>query len=250
MSEKYHLQQDALLAALTDQAHVWVARTDAIQTGRLRELYGAMLNAEELARYERFYFDRDRDHYLAAHALLRLSLSRYMRVDPADWTFGIGLNGQPFLQHGPAMPPLFFSLSHTQGLVACVVSLDSACGVDVEIINPSRDIYALAREVFSETEIVGLGRCSACDAVDRFFTIWTLKEAYIKATGQGFSASLKQIAFEVDGPAPLLRLDGTDMPTPQAWVFLSNAPTPQHKLAVAVHGRIVQCDIVCTNVTL
>ncbi|MDR3416524.1 MAG: 4'-phosphopantetheinyl transferase superfamily protein [Nevskia sp.] len=239
---------NVLLAALETQAHVWTARTDAIASERLRAAGKHMLNTEELARYERFHSDVARHDYLAAHALLRSSLSRYAAVDPADWAFAAGPYGKPALYNDPALPPLCFNLSHTRNLVACVITLDCGCGVDVEIVNPSRNIHSIARMVFTDSEIAGLGLCSESEAVERFFRIWTLKEAFAKATGEGFSAELQRITFDrIEETAPALHRDCVTVPAPCEWTFLSSTPTPLHRLAVAVQARR---EVVCTDITL
>jgi 4'-phosphopantetheinyl transferase len=244
-SSEIRKEENALLASLEKQAHAWVATADALPCAQLRQRYETLLSAGERDRFERFASDHVRNDYLAAHALLRLSLSRYAGVDPAAWVFGAGLHGKPFLRSGPSLLPLCFSLSHTRGLVACVVTLDCACGIDVELVKPSRNFRAIAGEVFTDAEIADLDRRAGNDAADRFFQIWTLKEAYIKATGEGFSADLKRIGFDgTEGPAPVLRRDSTAS-ADREWTFLSRSPTAQHKLAVAVRAcrEIVYADV-------
>lgn len=104
---------------------VWWWRTDRLDDARLQACE-AMLDDEERAQAARFVFWRDRRDYVAAHALLRMSLSS--RADggahgvtparvsgPSDWRFGRTEHGKPFLlvEQGGCAPA--FNLSHTRG---------------------------------------------------------------------------------------------------------------------------------------
>ena len=90
---------------------------DAAEIAALRPL----LDASERAQADRFRVAADRDAYIAAHALLRATLSRTASIRPADWRFRTGESGKPELDPAQAPPDLHFSLSHTRGLAACAV---------------------------------------------------------------------------------------------------------------------------------
>ncbi len=49
----------------------------------------------------------------------------------------------------------------------------------------------------------------------RFYLIWTLKEAYTKALGQGLGFDFKRIEYNV--PEETVRIDGV---TPAGWEFI------------------------------
>ena len=71
----------------------------------------------------------------------------------------------------------FFSISHSGDFAAVAVS-DDPIGVDIQIPGgfKKREKYML----FSPEEC---GFVNAADSENRFFTLWTMKEAYIKAEG-------------------------------------------------------------------
>ncbi|MGB5426993.1 MAG: hypothetical protein WBN95_09395, partial [Gammaproteobacteria bacterium] len=60
-----------LLQRLQQEVHVWLARPDDVTDADKLQQYQSLLSAGERERYRRFHFDRDRHHYLVAHALLR-----------------------------------------------------------------------------------------------------------------------------------------------------------------------------------
>ena len=100
------------------------------------ERSAALLDTQELQKLQRFVAAEDRRDYAAAHALLRRLLSTIAPdTAPAAWRFERTARGKPDLPGTQAgTPPLRFSLSHTRGLVACVVSRSGDVGVDAETV--------------------------------------------------------------------------------------------------------------------
>ena len=68
-----------------------------------------------------------------AHALARLTLSRYAPVPPEAWSFSLGEHGRPEIEGPSDAGRLRFNLSHTRGMVACAVVRELDIGVDVGV---------------------------------------------------------------------------------------------------------------------
>ncbi len=95
--------------------------------------------------------------------------------------------GKPFL---PEHPGLFFNLSHAGTRALCIMS-DLPCGCDVE--ETRRSSPALAVRFFAPDEQAMLARLPGC--FDELFCfLWTRKESYLKATGEGLSRSLNSFS--------------------------------------------------------
>jgi 4'-phosphopantetheinyl transferase len=182
--------------------------------------------------------DRDRRDFAVAHALLRQSLSACGTLAPHDWTFAVGTHGKPSLTANlAAREGLAFNLAHTDGLVACCVARHADVGIDVEAITRRIDIDGIATRFFSPTETADLEQCADPIRPARFAELWTLKEAYIKALGDGLSYALDRFTVRFEDPA-FLRFDaGADADWSQ-WSFALFAPTDRHRMAVAVRSRI------------
>lgn len=75
-----------------------------------------------------------------------------------------------------------FNLSHS-GDYALLGVADADIGVDIEQIR-LRPFSSVAKRFFSENDQALLK--NAADPEDTFFTLWTLKESYLKAIGRGF----------------------------------------------------------------
>src|SRR5437764_7037098 len=100
-------------------------------SAELRRRASEVLDDSERVRAERFAFDRDRDLFIFSHGLLRLTLAHYVGADARELRFTTSPLGRPELDTG-GMMPIRFNLSHTDGLVGCIVARSADCGIDVE----------------------------------------------------------------------------------------------------------------------
>ena len=190
----------------------------------------ALLDASEQAQAERFRIAADRDAYIAAHALLRATLSGAAGVAPADWRFRTAEGGKPELDPDQAPPDLQFSLSHTRGLAACAVGRPRALGIDAEAWREPAPLE-LAERYFAPAEARLLADQAPDQRPSAFYRLWTLKEAYLKATGQGLAAPLDSFAFSLDP----VTFSGD---APASWHFAEFRPGPAHSLALAVRSPV------------
>ena len=183
----------------------------------------------------RLHFASDRQLYAAAHALVRQALSECApEVTPEAWQFAVSAHGRPELL--PPWDRLRFNLSHTDGLVACVATLDIDCGIDVEAIR-QRPAAALSRQVLAPAEQQVVASAPADQRPWLFFRYWTLKEAYVKAQGMGLSLPMERCEFALGSGRPRLIAHPEDShPDPDGWRFIQYAPTSSHVLAVALRS--------------
>jgi 4'-phosphopantetheinyl transferase len=215
--------------------HIDLVRTANADALAKLDAYRALLSPEEHARMARFVFDRDRRVFLLTRALVRTTLSRYAPVAPADWQFIANVHGRPELLDRPSgVPDLRFNISHTDGLIACAVTIGREVGVDVEHINRHLT-HDVAGRYFAPGEVTDLKRLPPEEQQRVFFDYWTLKEAYIKARGFGLALPLGDFAFKLNPPrAPEITFEPSLEDDPATWQFLQEWPTPQHRLGLAV----------------
>lgn len=160
---------------------VWWSPCDAAPVDALR-----WLSADERARATRFHFDDDRNAYIAAHAMLRLLLAQHGSAH-AWAALQAGVHGKPWLPGG-----IEFNLSHTRGMVACALSL-SPVGVDVESASRAGDWRRLVPQVLSDHEQSVLHALPPALRQAQFYSAWTGKEAWAKATGLGLHADFREL---------------------------------------------------------
>ena len=89
-------------------------------------------------------------------------------------------NGKPSFSSAP----LFFSLSHSNGLAFAALS-DEPIGLDLEFIDSSRAFLKIAERFFSTEEYEKIANSSRQDF--DFFSLWTKYEAMAKMSGRGLS---------------------------------------------------------------
>jgi len=187
------------------------------------------LDPTERQRADRFHFARDRNAFAVAHALLRYGLDLIGGHHP--WRFGQTPSGKPFIDDA-LLPGLHFNLSHSHAMTAVAISRDGPLGVDVEVVAPSPSHDDIAPLVFDPAERALLQSGDPEQRQETFYTLWTLKEAAIKATGQGLSADLPGFAFVLDPPR--LRTPGPDGSSGEDWRFYSSR-IADCRLAAALH---------------
>lgn len=211
------------------------------------------LSPDEKERAERFRFERDRWRFLVRRGMLRLILSRYAGLEPAQLLFAYSSYGKPTLafpagsklywQNDPEARPyvLKFNLSHSQSLALYAITADQEIGVDVEALRSDFEVETVARRFFSRREQAELSSLPAGQQQAAFFLCWTRKEAYIKAHGLGLSLPLEQfdVAFSPGEDARLLATR-PDAEEAERWDLMHLAPAPGYVGAVAVQAPAQQ----------
>jgi len=157
------------------------------EVDRLDDLPMDMLSSERRDKALKYRSPLSRKLSVGVYLLLCFALKEEYGIEgPVD--FGYNENGKPFLkdhQH------IHFNLSHCKKAVACAVS-DSEVGVDVQDIRPVSD--KVAKRVLTEAEY---GNFKVAQAPDEYFCeIWTVKESFLKRTGQGIREDLRKISAE------------------------------------------------------
>lgn len=192
------------------------------------------LDAAEIARADRFVFPHSRIEFTAAHALTRWLLGAELGCDGGALRFTAGEHGKPEVMLGGGLgarlgggpDPLAFNLSHTLGMVALAIggNAGTPLGVDVENLTRTVDLK-VADSYFVPHEVAWLTALPKARQAEGFLRLWTLKEAFIKATGKGLTQSLSSFGFEVDLDIGGQRIyftdagDETVADDPSAWHF-------------------------------
>lgn len=217
------------------------SKNSDLSDSSLKNQFEAMLSAEERQRYQRFLFAEDRQRFLLTRAAIRILLSRYdSRQQPGDWQFGKNKHGRPELLEQPAhqLDTLSFNISHSDGVIVIAFSTDGQAGVDIESIDIKRRSVDLANRYFSPLECSALMELPTDEQEERFFDLWTLKEAFVKACGTGLKIPLRWFTFLFPSPQQLAVTFEPELPDKKAkdWQFWQLQYNMRFTVALALHG--------------
>jgi 4'-phosphopantetheinyl transferase len=215
------------------QVHVWYLATGARLNLYLRSLAKTLNSPQERATSNRFLIKERQESYLLARILLRVVLSKYVNISPQSWTFRTNASGKPEIDLPKMYRFLRFSLTQTDGFMACAVAADREIGIDAEAISRIVEIDTIADYYFAPVEASALQTLPPGLRRRRFFELWTLKEAYLKARGVGLSLPLEKILFNRDEGEMNYTLDAS-IDDPRNWRFYLLQPTVRHLVAVAL----------------
>jgi len=216
-----------------NEIHIWWARTDLPAWDPIR--MASLVSDDERDRAGRFYFPRDQRRFITVRGILRTILGAYLGRIPAALKFLYSPKGKPLLDN--AGPELCFNLSHSKNLAVFGIALNRQIGVDVEYIRALSNIESIAGRYFSESERNAI-LDQPPDGRDRmFFQYWTIREAYLKATGEGLSGLKKiRISGDVIGAHPdnpIMISDDSN----QSWTGCPVHTAHGYATAVAVEGN-------------
>jgi len=218
------------------EVHVWRVSLDAFAQRDAPHL--SRLSEHELQRASRFRFEADRRRFIYSHAALRGILAIYLDASPATLLFAEGAHGKPFLLDPSRGRSLRFSLSHSGDLALVAVSREREVGVDLERVRPGKDFVGVADRFFSPAERDALARVAPDDRQRAFLAAWVLKEAYLKACGEGLLRRLD--AFDVtigDEEQPRLLAVRDRVGDEARWSLRHVDPGEGFVAALSVEGR-------------
>ncbi len=219
----------------SDEVHVWRASLD-LTVPQVQSLQQT-LAADEQRRAGRFYFQKDRDHFIVGRGLLRAILGQYLKIEPSHLRFRYTPHGKPFLVRETGGDRLRFNVSHSHGLALYAITRGRELGVDLERIRPELADEQIAERFFSPREVAVLRALPTNMQQEAFFNCWTRKEAYIKARGEGLTLRLDQfeVSLAPEEPPALLYTNG-DSQEASRWSLQNLTPGPGYAAALIVEG--------------
>ncbi|TVU37690.1 hypothetical protein EJB05_11018, partial [Eragrostis curvula] len=170
----------------------------AATTTPVPEMYMELLSPSERRNALSMNGEKLQKGAMLSLVLVRTTLSRYTecKIDPRSFEFKKNKFGKPEIlwqSDDVRMKwPLYFNISHTSSLIACCITMGTPIGIDFEEKKrkTAKSILSLARRYFTPPEVDYLSKIPDPEAQQKeFIKLWTLKEAYVKALGRGFSGA-------------------------------------------------------------
>jgi len=173
-----------------------------------------------------------RDRYAASRVLLKHAAGAVLGGDPGALELAYGPTGRPYLR---GCDQIDISLSHTEDLLLVGLTTRGLIGVDAE--RTDRPMYGsgLDRHVCTPYELVMLRGLPEQERNPSLVRLWTLKEAYSKAIGQGMQFRFTEFGFGPDGkPVRVQRPDGTTG-SGREWAFRTFVLDSGYTVSTAVY---------------
>jgi 4'-phosphopantetheinyl transferase len=195
-----------------------------LTTPGLRELLGA-----DWDRYRRTPDAAVRYRFAAARLLIKRTASAALGIAPEYLDLAYRLGGRPYLR---GFDQIELSLSHTGDLMAVGLSRTGRIGVDVELAARAVRLDLLEAQILTPAEATEIAGLPEAERVPYALRLWTLKEAYSKALGQGLRLGFKEFGFT---RGLKLRAPDGSAATRGEWGFATHPVMGRYLLSMACH---------------
>lgn len=214
--------------------HIWRVDLDLPPDDLAR--LSAVLSPSEQTRAARFVQPRDRRRYSVARGALRWLLGSYLGVLPETVSLAYGHHGKPYLSQTEMA--LRFNVAHSHEMALIGVTVGVEIGVDIEFQRVVPELESIARRYFAPGEVTRLLALSPAAQPGAFLRLWTQKEAFIKAVGEGLSYPLAdfEVTGAADATASLVQIGG-DTVAAARWSLIHLEPAPGYVGAAAWQPR-------------
>ena len=220
------------LALDVDRVHVWLFDLDNL----CQEIpaWERLLSEQETVRSKRYRFERDRLRFITRRGILRQLLGEYTGLEPSAITYHTNPQGKLSLP----FQPLKFNLSSCQNRVVFAFVMEKEIGVDLEQVHTFPELGRTAKYWLSPVEQAGLFTLAPEIQMEAFFHIWTQKEAFLKACGEGLSLPLQDFSVSIDPNLPGGLLSSRDdVEQVSAWRMYTHVPVVGWRVAVCVRAE-------------
>ena len=140
---------------------------------------------------------------LGSNLLLNDILENNYFLDTKEIEYIYNESGKPYLKD----KNLYFSLSHSNGIVALTISKEEI-GLDIELIKPVKD--ALAKRIMTTEEYNIYNTLDKNKKITYFYEVWTSKEAYVKKIGSSITLTPSNIEIDEDILIKRINIDNNE----------------------------------------
>ncbi len=216
--------------------HVWASCIDVAPT-TLAALAASLSDGERM-RAKKFRFRQHQNRFIARRGLLRAILGRYLQIEPEGVDFNYTPYGKPELTSEFGSSGIHFNISHSEAMALVAVTAIGPVGIDIERIRRGKDAAALLDWCCRPSERELFDNLIAQDKQLAFYNLWTRKEAYLKATGEGITELLREVEVSClpEEPARLIAVSG-DSSIALRWSICNLTPAPEFVAAVAIEAK-------------
>ncbi|WP_066874814.1 4'-phosphopantetheinyl transferase family protein [Clostridium mediterraneense] len=172
---------------------IFIVKILDIEKNRLERLIQYLSYNKQL-KINKFLKKSDKIQSLIGEIIIRTELMEKFNLKNKEINFIENKYGKPRIIE---LEDFYFNLSHSGSYIVAAIS-DSEVGIDIEEMQEFQDFKEIAENFFSKEEVTYILEGTKEETVDRFYEIWTLKEAYVKFKGKGLSIPLESFTIFFD----------------------------------------------------
>ncbi|MDP4290210.1 MAG: 4'-phosphopantetheinyl transferase superfamily protein [Bacteroidota bacterium] len=177
------------------EIHIW---STAIDERFEKTSAGSFLSESERRNAKKFTYDIDNFLFTVRHNLLRIILGNYLNCNPAKIKFNSNHYQKPHITHPNTN--IQFNISSSANLFLAAFCQRNSIGVDLELIRPVQDIELMVSDYFTTNEATWVNSHTGFMIENAFLSVWSKKEALIKAIGRGLYIEPNQFDVLSEGP--------------------------------------------------
>jgi 4'-phosphopantetheinyl transferase len=215
------------------QVHIWTLSTSA--ENDVVAKCERVLTSDETGRAAQFRFSGDRESFILTRGVLRHLLGCYLGLHPGSIQFEYSSNGKAALASDSGLQ---FNVAHSRQMAAIAVTAGCDVGIDLEQMRTLPDLGQIAARFFCTEEAAEIDSLPEGERARAFFTCWTRKEAYIKATAEGLSRPLNSFrVMKQPGEPGNLVLQDHEATVSESWTLHDLHLAPDYAAAIAYRDR-------------
>ena len=218
-----------------NEIHVWRIFLD--QEFKAVKALEQLLDENERLKAFRFHYESDKLRYIVRHGILKNILSKYLCFNPEKIQFKYTSFGKPFLSSSINKASYHFNITHSKRYALLAVTRNRSIGIDLEYMLPIINMDSMIKSFLSGEEYKIMSMLSPEDRFQRFYDLWTLKEAYLKATGAGLNKiGDVGISFSMDHSAVSIIERENENKSNNFTIFQLD-PAPGYTAGLAIEGK-------------
>ena len=214
----------------TEELRIYLTATKPLTDSGLFARALCLVSNERREKVLRYRFTKDRSLSLGAGLLLEYALAEYGAA--AGISLSYGPYGKPLLPG----ENFCFSLSHSSEYVMLAAG-KRKCGCDLEQIETAN--LDIARRFFHPAEYRQLCEAPSEKRNHLFYRFWTLKESYMKMTGEGFHLSPSDFRIGIGEEDIFLEREGIY----EACHFAELSLLPSYCCSVCTEGTLPETNV-------
>jgi 4'-phosphopantetheinyl transferase len=197
-----------------------------------------VLDGDERERAARFRHEPSKRAFVQVRSALRVLLGGYLRQAPADIRFTLGEKGKPRLAGTAPDRGLVFNVSHSSDCGLLAFAWDTSLGVDGERCRAITHVDGIAERCFAPAELAWWRGLPEARREKAFFGLWTCKEAFVKATGEGITLGLESCIVALASQPPSLLSIPPQCGLAQDWRLAEIDAGTGYQAALCYRGKL------------